>query len=201
MQISTEAKKAAAHQISPKDNVSGLYGPGAFASWLLIVCSVFVSWTAIKKTKGDILTNDLFAALAIPAVACGHTIYVLVGNPDLLALWQVCEVFSNLGYALVLIAGFYAHWKRMAVVTVVTLCCIVLARFHPYGYYHGQTFADYIVEIMYSTMTVCVIGIGFDNRGKSQWGLFGRLDDWFEAWPVATFVLAIWLCPVACSAL
>ncbi|KAF5230533.1 hypothetical protein FANTH_13805 [Fusarium anthophilum] len=65
--------------------VSSLYGPGTFWSWLIIVASVFTSWTINPVTKRlDSITNDTIAALTLPVVAAADALYQLVKHdrPD-----------------------------------------------------------------------------------------------------------------------
>ncbi|KAG5795435.1 hypothetical protein H9Q74_014452, partial [Fusarium xylarioides] len=65
--------------------VSSLYGPGTFWSWLIIVASVFTSWTINPVTKRvDSITNDTIAALTLPVVAAADALYQLAKHdrPD-----------------------------------------------------------------------------------------------------------------------
>ncbi|KAF5969256.1 hypothetical protein FCOIX_10974 [Fusarium coicis] len=65
--------------------VSSLYGPGTFWSWLIIVASVFTSWTINPDTKRlDSITNDTIAALTLPVVAAADALYQLAkyDRPD-----------------------------------------------------------------------------------------------------------------------
>ncbi|KAF5554430.1 hypothetical protein FPHYL_8450 [Fusarium phyllophilum] len=65
--------------------VSSLYGPGTFWSWLIIVASVFTSWTINPVTKRlDTITNDTIAALTLPVVAVADALYQLAKHdrPD-----------------------------------------------------------------------------------------------------------------------
>ena len=68
-------------------DVSGLYGQGAVACWLLALCSVVVSWTFNRDCRvRDEITNDFVAAIAMPCVSAGHLIYQIIRHPSWLAI-------------------------------------------------------------------------------------------------------------------
>jgi hypothetical protein len=68
-------------------DVSGLYGQGAVACWLLTLCSVVVSWTFNRDCRvRDEITNDFVAAIAMPCVSAGHLIYQIIRRPSWLAI-------------------------------------------------------------------------------------------------------------------
>jgi hypothetical protein len=124
--------------------VSSLYGPGTFWSWLIIVASVFISWTINPVTKrSDSITNDLIAALTLPVVAAADALYQLAkyDRPDrprlllshspediqlvaaLEAPLAICEVYVVLAIFLHSAASRTYQWKRVGFVTVSTLLC------------------------------------------------------------------------------
>ncbi|KAH8794774.1 hypothetical protein BGZ57DRAFT_921073 [Hyaloscypha finlandica] len=50
--------------------VPSLYGPGNFACWVLIVASVFVTWTLNRKQRrSDVLGADFMAMITYPIIA------------------------------------------------------------------------------------------------------------------------------------
>ncbi|KAF4443503.1 hypothetical protein FACUT_1320 [Fusarium acutatum] len=124
--------------------VSSLYGPGTFWSWLIIVASVFTSWTINPVTKRlDSITNDTIAALTLPVVAAADALYQLAkyDRPDrprwllshspediqlvaaLEAPLAICEVYVVLGIFLHSAASRRYQWKRVGCVTLATLLC------------------------------------------------------------------------------
>jgi hypothetical protein len=127
--------------------VSSFYGPGGTGCWLMIVCSVMVSWTINRRTKRtDSITNDFIGALTMPAVAGGHLIYQLVNYPGSrdsmfvtmdLALTQrvaaieaslcICQTFSVLALPLTAISMYKRHPKQFFATLTIGLFCFVLA--------------------------------------------------------------------------
>jgi hypothetical protein len=124
--------------------VSSLYGPGTFWSWLIIVASVFTSWTINPVTKRlDSITNDTIAALTLPVVAAVDALYQLAkyDRPDrprlllsdspediqlvaaLEAPLAICEVYVVLAIFLHSAASRRYQWKRVGCVTLSTLLC------------------------------------------------------------------------------
>ncbi|PCD32726.1 hypothetical protein AU210_008968 [Fusarium oxysporum f. sp. radicis-cucumerinum] len=124
--------------------VSSLYGPGTFWSWLIIVASVFISWTINPVTKRlDSITNDTIAALTLPVVAAADALYQLAkyDRPDrprlllshspediqlvaaLEAPLAICEVYVVLAIFLHSAASRRYQWKRVGCVTLSTLLC------------------------------------------------------------------------------
>ncbi|KAF5621962.1 glutathione S-transferase GST [Fusarium sp. NRRL 52700] len=124
--------------------VSSLYGPGTFWSWLIIVVSVFISWTINPVTKRlDSITNDTIAALTLPVVAAVYALYQLAkyDRPDrprlllshspediqlvaaLEAPLAICEVYVVLAIFLHSSASRRYQWKRLGCVTVSTFLC------------------------------------------------------------------------------
>ncbi|KAF4958482.1 hypothetical protein FGADI_2406 [Fusarium gaditjirri] len=124
--------------------VSSLYGPGAFWSWLVIVASVFISWTINPATKRlDSFTNDTIAALTLPVVAAADALYQLAkyDRPDrprlllshspediqlvaaLEAPLAICEVYVALAIFLHSAASRRYQWKRVGCITLSTLLC------------------------------------------------------------------------------
>ncbi|KAF5591288.1 hypothetical protein FPCIR_6170 [Fusarium pseudocircinatum] len=116
--------------------VSSLYGPGTFWSWLIIVSSVFTSWTINPVTKRlDSITNDTIAALTLPVVAAADALYQLAkyDRPDrprlllsdspediplvaaLEAPLAICEVYVVLAIFLHSAALRKYQWKRLAI--------------------------------------------------------------------------------------
>lgn len=112
--------------------VSSLYGPGVTICWICVVLFVLVSWTVHKQGRArDTITNDLAAALTLPAVAAGHLIYLVVTYPGdraailttydaellprvaaLEAALTVCETFSALALLLFVVAAYRLHIAR-----------------------------------------------------------------------------------------
>jgi hypothetical protein len=127
--------------------VSSFYGPGATGCWLMIVCSVMVSWTVNRRMKrSDSITNDFIGALTMPAVAGGHLIYQLVNYPGPrdsmfvtldLALVQrvaaieaslcICQTFSVLALPLTAMSIYKRRYKQFFVTLTTGLFCFVLA--------------------------------------------------------------------------
>ncbi|KAF5667391.1 hypothetical protein FCIRC_9936 [Fusarium circinatum] len=124
--------------------VSSLYGPGTFWSWLIIVASVFISWTLNPVTKRlDSITNDTIAALTLPVVAAADALYQLVkyDRPDrprlllsdspediqlaaaLEAPLAICEFYVVLAIFLHSAAWRRYQWKRLGCVAVSTFLC------------------------------------------------------------------------------
>ncbi|KAG9499683.1 hypothetical protein J7337_008142 [Fusarium musae] len=124
--------------------VSSLYGPGTFWSWLIIVASVFTSWTVNPITKRlDSITNDTIAALTLPVVAAVDALYQLAkyDRPDrprlllsdspediqlvaaLEAPLAICEVYVVLAIFLHSAASRRHQWKRVGCVTLSTVLC------------------------------------------------------------------------------
>ncbi|KAG4284303.1 hypothetical protein FPRO06_08682 [Fusarium proliferatum] len=124
--------------------VSCLYGPGTFWSWLIIVASVFISWTINPATERlDSITNDTIAALTLPVVAAVDALYQLAKHdlPDrprlllsdspediqlvaaLEAPLAICEVYVVLAIFLHSAASRRYQWKRVGCITLSTLLC------------------------------------------------------------------------------
>jgi len=62
--------------------VNSLYGPGTVGCWLLIICSVIVSWTLNpRQRKLDRITNDFIASLTFPCIASAHLAFLLYRLP------------------------------------------------------------------------------------------------------------------------
>jgi len=130
--------------------VSSLYGPGTVGCWLCTLASVFVTWTLnVDSRRRDSITNDLVAALAMPAVAASHVIFLLFfavpapsriyhSRVELListdpaviqfaaaveAPLNLCETFATVALWLFPIAGLLGNRKRAISVMVVGLFC------------------------------------------------------------------------------
>jgi hypothetical protein len=73
--------------ISPKDDlynlVSGYYGPGAVALWLLAIYAVALTWLFHPRHSlaRDTITNDFIFCLLYPVVAAGHLFIQLSHYP------------------------------------------------------------------------------------------------------------------------
>lgn len=66
----------------PKGAADSLYGPGTVGCWLLVVCSVLLSWTLNPQyRRKDYITNDYIAALLFPCVASVHLAVLLYRLP------------------------------------------------------------------------------------------------------------------------
>ena len=131
--------------------VSSLYGPGTVGCWLCTVASVFVTWTLnIDFRRRDSITSDLIAALAMPAVAASHVIFLLFfavpapsriyfSRAELLssedpaiiqfaaaveAPLNLCETFAAVALGFFPIAALLGNWKRAVSVMAVGLFCI-----------------------------------------------------------------------------
>ncbi|RBA18791.1 hypothetical protein FPRO05_10439 [Fusarium proliferatum] len=108
--------------------VSCLYGPGTFWSWLIMVASVFISWTINPATERlDSITNDTIAALTLPVVAAVDALYQLAKHdlPDRPRL-----LLSDSPEDIQLVAALEAplaicevYWKRVGCITLSTLLC------------------------------------------------------------------------------
>ncbi|KAF2196769.1 hypothetical protein GQ43DRAFT_425930 [Delitschia confertaspora ATCC 74209] len=62
--------------------VDTIYGPGTVISWLLTICSAFISWTFNARHKRkDTITYDFIAALAYPTIAASHIVHQLLRLP------------------------------------------------------------------------------------------------------------------------
>ncbi|KAH8897662.1 hypothetical protein GQ53DRAFT_712101 [Thozetella sp. PMI_491] len=121
--------------------VSSLYGPGTTIAWLLTIASVLANWILnVESRKQDAITNDLIAALTLPAVAAAHLIYQLQSLPGsatdfftssdesvvqavaaIEAPLTVCETFSAFALILFPVAAYASHYKQCICVLVVGL--------------------------------------------------------------------------------
>src|SRR2546430_59810 len=69
--------------------VSSFYGPGNIISWLCTLASVLITWCFnVEYRRQDTISTDFVFALAIPAVAAGHLIYLLFFVDDSLGEYE-----------------------------------------------------------------------------------------------------------------
>ncbi|KAK5741796.1 hypothetical protein LTR17_003787 [Elasticomyces elasticus] len=173
-------------------DVSGLYGPGSYGCWLLIVCSVFVSWTVNCETRRtDGFTNDLLGTLSLPVVAAGHLMYQLIwyqgdtkeiflpSTPDAVARTgtieaslAVCETFSALALFLFMIAGPRRHYKRCAAVAIAgfltfSMKCALFGLSQP-TLPHGTLIVSLFVVGAGTMLVVYVYHVNDTNRAPAE---------------------------------
>ncbi|KAK4167965.1 hypothetical protein QBC43DRAFT_126317 [Cladorrhinum sp. PSN259] len=126
--------------------VSSFYGPGNITSWLCTVTSVFVTWCLNTEHRHkDSISTDLIFALAVPSVAAGHALYLILissdadghetvqelftsSDPRIVqhaaaaeAALNVCETFAAAAVLLVFISIVRGHLKRAFAVVIVGL--------------------------------------------------------------------------------
>ncbi|KAM0697425.1 hypothetical protein Q7P36_002279 [Cladosporium allicinum] len=160
-------------------DVSGLYGQGAVACWLLALGSVVISWTFNRDCRvRDEITNDLVAAIAIPCVSAGHLIYQMIRRPFWIAIetdqslvfeihknWagirashHVCAIFALWSLLLMIIANSRLHYRQQLVIGSVALLCltaetVTIWRF----YYYSGTKLLLVLQYTTALMTICPV--------------------------------------------
>ena len=158
-------------------DVSGLYGQGAVACWLLALGSVAISWTFNRDCRvRDEITNDFVAAIAMPCVSAGHLIYQMIRRPSLFAIeddeslvfeisknWagigashDVCAIFALWSLPLMIIADSPLHYRQQLVIGSVALLCLTAETITIWTFYSGTKL---LLVLQYTTalMTVCPI--------------------------------------------
>ncbi|KAG4258090.1 hypothetical protein FPRO03_03045 [Fusarium proliferatum] len=166
--------------------VSCLYGPGTFWSWLIIVASVFISWTINPATERlDSITNDTIAALTLPVVAAVDALYQLAKHdlPDrprlllsdspediqlvaaLEAPLAICEVYVVLAIFLHSAASRRYQWKRVGCITLSTLLS-TFARPFLFNFVLALGFISGIMAIMTGVSIIRTVVVTMYRRAK-----------------------------------
>jgi hypothetical protein len=126
--------------------VSSLYGPGTVSGWLCTVLSLLIAWTTNSKRKTtDDITNDMIAALSLPAVASVHLLFelrqfhgsirelltsqdgeVLQYLTAVEAPLNICETFTTIALPMVGVSAWYNNRKRATVVVILGIWCLLV---------------------------------------------------------------------------
>jgi hypothetical protein len=116
--------------------VSSLYGPGAIICWLCTSAAVFLSWSLNQSSRRyDTITGDVVACLLLPVIALCHLLHEIshatrtedwTATPTMDATFAICMAFVPFSLVLCCIACFDGHLKRLILMTVVTMACLVM---------------------------------------------------------------------------
>lgn len=153
------------------EDVSGLYGPGAYASWILVIASALVNSQKLDATHG--MDGEVIASVTYPIVAALDTLYrrcTEEPSPSSFASSRVAfggMVLCGFGFWLTLhspgIAPRVPALQRLcAWAGAYYVCyCACLYSLSPNSRAHGGVNAGFLFPIFFSMWSTCRLLIPF----------------------------------------